>query len=91
MSGLLAAEQLDDADAALLADGDRLGARPAVVDPNVERRPGRGVERDDRARVRRSRRARTGSAGSAELDGELERDVVEQGLERLRIEGVVVE
>src|SRR5262249_22749220 len=92
ISVVLAADDLDDPDAALLADGDRLGARDqAAVDPDIERGAGGRVERDDRARPEPRGELGQAERDPAELDGELERYIVKQGVEGLRIEGVVVE
>ncbi len=57
-----------------------------VVDPDVERRAGGLVERDDRPGAEAAGELGEVHAYAAELDGDLERHVVEQGLERLRVE-----
>jgi hypothetical protein len=73
---------------ARIADGDRLGPRhQAGVDAHVERRAGDLVEDDDRAGAEAGRQVGDVHADAAELDGDLERDVVEQRLEAADVEG----
>src|SRR5450755_4248664 len=88
---VLSVDELDDANAAALADRDRFGAcNEPAVDANVERRTGRFIERDDRAGSQAGRELGDVEASAAELDGHVERHVVKQCLEGLWVEVVFV-
>src|SRR3954466_10393635 len=68
---------LRDPQPEFLVDDDDLAARDRLpVAREVQGLPGEPVERDDRARTEGERLA-DGHAGAADLDGELDRDVLE--------------